>query len=136
MERQIKKFDRQEINELYIEIQSALDKIKIKYGLADLSLGSVNFTMFSFSGKITGTVPEYQDFAKTYSTLEAQHFASTHGLPEDILSRAFIYNGIKHTIIRIESKNLKYPIITQCAETGKNYKFSVQIIKEILERIR
>jgi hypothetical protein len=75
MERQINKFDRQEIEVLFSEIQSALEIIKNKYGLAELNIGSVSFTMFSFTGKINGAVTEYQDFAKSYATEEAKYFA-------------------------------------------------------------
>jgi hypothetical protein len=56
------------------------------------------------------------------------------GLPEDILQQKFVSNGKNHTIIRIETQNPRYPIITQCAEDGKNYKFPLQIVKEILSR--
>ena len=132
MERQINKFDHQEIEVLYSEIQSALEIIKNKYGLAELSIGSISFTMFTFAGKITGAVTEYQDFAESYATEGAKYFAAQNGLPADILNRKFMNNGKNHTIIRIETRNPRYPIITSCAEDGKHYKFSCQVIKEIL----
>jgi len=136
MERQINKFDRQEIEVLFSEIQSALEIIKNKYGLAELNIGSVSFTMFSFTGKINGAVTEYQDFAKSYATEEAKYFAIQNGLPENILNRKFLNNGKNHTIIRIETRNPRYPVITSCAEDGKHYKFSCQVIKEILARTK
>jgi len=134
METQIQNFGRPEMASLSSEIQSALDKIKEKYGLAELSIDSITFSLFSFSGKITGTVPEHRHFAETYALEEAKYFAVQNGLPEDILQKKFISNGKSHTIIRIETRNPKYPIITHCDEDRKNYKFTVQIIKEILSR--
>ncbi len=130
----MKNFGRPEMASLSSEIQSALDKIKEKYGLAELSIGSITFSLFSFSGKITGTVPEYRDFAETFALEEANYFALQNGLPEDILHKDFVSNGKNHTIIRIETRNPRYPIITHCAEDRKDYKFSVQIVKEILSR--
>jgi hypothetical protein len=134
METQIKNFGRQEIALLSSEIQSALDGIKRKYGLADLSVGSITFTVFSFTAKITATVPEHQLFTETFALEESKYFAAQNGLPEDILHKKFVTNGKNHTISRIEPRNPKYPIITQCAEDGRSYKFSVQILKEILDR--
>lgn len=136
MELKINKFDRPEIDVLYNEIQSALDTIKNKYGLAELSIDSITFSMFSLTGKITGAVPEHEDFTKSYATHEAKYFASVNGLPEDILSRTFVIKGMNHTIIRIETRNIKYPIIAHCDGDGKQYKFSVQTIKEILNRTK
>ncbi|HNX86509.1 MAG TPA: hypothetical protein PKN12_06240 [Bacteroidales bacterium] len=134
METQIKNFTRLEMAVLSSEIQSALDKIKGKYGLAELSIGSISFSPFSFSGKISGTVPEHLHFAETYASEEAKYFALQNGLPVDILQKKFVNNGKSHTIIRIETRNPKYPIITHCEEDRKNYKFTVQIVKEILSR--
>jgi hypothetical protein len=134
METQIQNFGRPEMALLSSEIQSALDKIKEKFGLAELSIGSITFSLFSFSGKITGTVPEHRHFAETYELEEAKYFAVQNGLPEDILQKKFVSNGKSHTIIRIENRNPKYPIITQSEEDRKNYKFTVQIVKEILSR--
>jgi len=134
METHIQNFGRPEMASLSAEIQSALDKIKEKYGLSELSFGSITFSLFSFSGKITGTVPEHRHFAEAYALEESKYFAVQNGLPEDILQRKFVSNGKSHTIIHIETRNPKYPIITHCNEDRKNYKFTVQIIKEILSR--
>ncbi len=134
METQIQKFSRPEIDVLSAEIQSALDEIKARYGLAELSIGSISFSLFSFSGKITGTVPEHRQFAELYAIEESKYFALQNGLPENILQQKFVSNGKNHTVICIETRNPKYPIITRCAEDGKNYKFTIQIIKEILSR--
>lgn len=134
METHIQNFGHPEMASLSAEIQSALDNIKEKYGLAELSIGSITFSLFSFSGKITGTVQEHHHFAETYALEEAKYFALQSGLPEDILKQKFVTNGKSHTIIRIETRNPKYPIITHCDVDRKNYKFTVQIIKEILSR--
>lgn len=134
MNTQIKKFERQEIAVLRSEIQSALDRIKNRFGLTDLSIGTITFTPFYFTAKIAAAVPEYKEFAETYATEEAKYFAMQHGLPQDILQHKFINGGRHYSVVRIETRNPKYPVIAKCSEDGKNYKFSVQIIKEILAR--
>ena len=136
MSTQIKNFGHQEITALSKEIQSALDTIKNKYGLAELSIGSIWFNPFSFSAKLTASMPEQRQYAETFALEEAKYFAVQNGLPENLLRMKFISNGQTHTIIRVETRNPKYPIITYCAEDGKKYKFTVQIIKEIFERTK
>ena len=130
----MKNFGRSEIGLLKSEIQSALDKIKQMYGLAELSIGAITFNEFAFSAKIIASLPEHDRFMEIFALEESKYFAVQNGLPEDILNKKFVSNGKNHTIIRIETRNLKYPIITHCSEDRKNYKFSVQIIKEILSR--
>ncbi len=132
----LKNFGHQEISQLSLEIQNALDVIKNKYGLAELSFGSIWFNPFSFTAKLTASLPEHQHLAETFALEEAKYFAVQNGLPENLLQKKFVNNGKTHTIFRIETRNPKYPIITKCSEDGKNYKFTVQIIKEILERTK
>ena len=107
----MKNFGRPEIALLSSEIQSALDNVKIKYGLAALSIGSISFNEFSFNAKLTATLPEHRHFVETFALEEAKYFAVQNGLPEDILDKKFVNNGKKHTIIRIETRNPRYPII-------------------------
>lgn len=134
MKKQITLFTRQEISILHKEIKSFLDRLKEDYGLAGLSIDSLNYSPFSFSAKITGTVHEHSAFADTWAREESKYFAVTHGLPEDILQKSFISNGRHYTITRIETRNPKYPIIASCAEDGKSYKFEVLHVKEIIDR--
>ena len=134
MDTPIQHFNRQTISVLQKDIQSMLDQIKNKYGLTELTMNSIYFNAFSFTAKIAATLHEHRQFADTYASEEAKYFAELNGLPQDLLNKKFVSNGKNHTIIRIETRNPKYPIITNCSEDGKNYKFSVQIIKEILDR--
>jgi phage pi2 protein 07 len=135
MDTQIKKFGRQEIMVIRSEIQSELDRLKNKFGLTQLSLGTITFNEFSFTAKISATLPEQRIFAETYTAEEAKYFALQNGFPEDILQKKFISNGKHHSIIRIETRNPKYPVIAYCEEDGRKYKFSIQQIKEFLSRV-
>ncbi|MEO5569427.1 MAG: hypothetical protein ABIT08_06490 [Bacteroidia bacterium] len=136
METHIKKFGRQEITFIREEIQAALDVIKNKYSLTELILGTISFNESSFNAKIIAALPEHKIVAESYAIEEVKFFAYQNELPQDILQKTFISNGNTHQIIRIETRNPKYPIITKCSNDGKTYKFSVQIVKEILERTK
>jgi hypothetical protein len=134
MKKQITLFTRQEISIIHNEIKSFLDRLKEDYGLAGWSIDSLNFSPYSFTAKISGTVHEHSAFADTWAREESKYFAAKHGLPEDLLQKTFISNGKHYTITRIEARNPKYPIIASCAEDGKPYKFEVLYVKEIFDR--
>lgn len=134
MENKITHFNRQTIALLDKEIQEALNVIKEKYQMDTLQIGNISFSVGSFSGKIIAVLPIHHELANTFAEGQAQYFAKQNGLPEYLINRTFISNGESHTIIRLELKNPKFPIITRCNSNGKNYKFTVTMIKEILER--
>ncbi|MBM3435376.1 MAG: hypothetical protein FJY07_04055 [Bacteroidetes bacterium] len=90
MDTQIKKFGRQEIAVMRLEIQSALDGIKNKFGLMDLSIGTITFREFYFTCRITATVPEYKVFSETYAEEEAKFFAIQHGISPDVFQKKFV----------------------------------------------
>lgn len=132
METSIKQFTRLGISLLSKEIQSSLDIIKAKYGLSELSLGTISFRANSFNAKLFASLPGNKTEVEAFAAEEARYFALQNNLPQDILERSFMLHGKTHTIIRIETRNLKYPVITRCSDDGKEYKFSAGFVKEIL----
>lgn len=95
-------FDKQEIEVLRIEIQSALDIIKLKYGLSQLSIENIYFSIDSFSAKIAGRTQYFT--VDEYKAYEAQLFAIRNQLPENILGRTFVTHVGNQTIIRSDQK--------------------------------
>ena len=61
-------------------------------------------------------------------------FAEYNGLPADILKQEFISNGRRYVIIKVEPRNPKYPILARGLLDNLVYKFSVDQVKEALER--
>jgi len=134
MENKITHFNRQIIGLLDKEIQNALSAIKEKYRLAELKMGNISFGQNSFSAKVEAALPAYKEIQELYTLEEVRFFAHLNGLPENLLNQTFISNGKMHKIIRIEIRNPKFPIITECSNDGKHYKFATLFVKEILER--
>nr|MBC8394924.1 hypothetical protein [Deltaproteobacteria bacterium] len=120
MER-IPRFNRQALDVIMDEIERAIGPIKDKYGLNELSIESVSFSDFSFQAKFTGKIAGSE--AQELDDLEAKFFALHHGLPEDILKREFTSRGEVFSVVRIETRNFKYPVIARCQHDGKTYKF-------------
>jgi len=132
MQPTIKQFGREEIAVLRTEMQSALDNIKTKYGLSELILGNITFTSNSLTAKMKARTQNSPDIFS--SDDEFKFFSLQHGLPDKLIGCQFKSEGLNYTIIRIETRNSKYPVIAQCKETRKSYKFSVPRIKDLLEK--
>lgn len=133
-ENKIQHFNRVNIALLRNEIQNALKPVKQKYGLTTLELQNITFNESSFTARLAAALPAHSKQQKKYNAELVKQFAKHNGLPQDMLNRTFISNGKPHTITGIEIRNPKFPIITKCSDDGKSYKFTVQMIKEILAR--
>lgn len=123
-------FGRQEVGLLRMEIQTALDNIKSKYELSELTLESITYSDNSFTSKIRCKINDFEEIRTDID--ENMLFALRYGLPENFINREFKTNGLNYKITRIETRNIKYPIIAICKENERTYKFSVIRIKEIL----
>ncbi len=130
----VKQFGKQEIIVLRLDIQDCLDKIKTKYGLSELTLGTLNYTASSFTVKINGKAQNIE--TKEFEQNEAKYFASRFELPDNLIGCEFIIDGAIFAIIRIETKNPKYPIIAKSEADGRTFKFTVSRTKELLDKHR
>lgn len=126
------RFDRQSIKILIDEIDKALDEIRIKYGLEELVVDSVKADSISLTAKLSGKVSGAH--AENFEHNMAVLFAEYNGLPADILKQEFISNGRAYAIIRVEPRNPKYPILARGLLDNLVYKFSVDQVKEALEK--
>ena len=134
MELIIKQFGKQELGVLRKDIQEVLDQIKTKYGLSELTLKGIRFSSASFTSTITGSVTSEE--AEDRGRNQIKFFALSHGLPENLLGCEFLLDGAVFTITRVAFQNPKFPIIAHCKNDGRSFKFSVQRIKELLDRFR
>ena len=129
-----KQLGKLQIVALRAEIQSALDSIKTRYNLKELSLGPINYSMVAFNAKITGKVQN--EIAISIEQDEAEFFARQNGLPLDFLGAKFMLDGDVYKIKELVVKRPKYPILGHCEEKGKYLKFTTQSIKHYLEKHR
>ncbi|HBX50468.1 MAG: hypothetical protein A2275_02745 [Bacteroidetes bacterium RIFOXYA12_FULL_35_11] len=128
----IEYFGKQEIISLRDEIQEALNKIKLKYGLTELNLHTINFNSFEFTSKISGKANNSE--AINFKQQEIKFFALKNGLPTDFIGSSFILDGSIYKITKLITSRPKYPITAYSEETGKSFKFTAQRIKELLDK--
>ena len=134
MNEQITRFTRESVKLISDEIDKALDVIREAYGLKELYLESVNFMLDSMTVKLKGrTYPEKDTLVTDYREAETKFFLERFELPDDFLQMQFIMGGKHYMVERIETRNPKYPVIAQCLDDGKNYKFSVEQMKRVIQ---
>jgi hypothetical protein len=130
----IEQFGKEELHFLRVEIQNALDIIKLRYKLSELVLQNITFTSSTFTAKINGAiqVADANDFVLN----EVNFFALRNELPYNLIGCGFMLDGLIFNIIKIEFRNRKFPIIAKCKENDKTYKFTVLHTKHLLENHR
>ncbi len=119
-----------ELDLILDEINDALDKIRIKYNLKSLELGDTKYNAFSFVAKLEGSIDS--ELESNFKKHQAEYFAQINGLPIDFINREFHSGGLTYTIVQLEPRNRKYPIIVHCKQKDQSYKFSVAEIKKVL----
>ncbi len=130
----IRQFGKQEIIILREEIQTALNNVKLKYGISELKLGSINFNTSEFTSKISGKIEDIN--TANYKNEEAKFFALRNGLPLDFMNSNFILDGSVFTITELVTSRHKYPITAHSNESGKTFKFTASRIKELLDKFK
>ena len=129
----IKQFDKQSIEMMRTEIQSALDHIKTKYGLSELKLETINYQLSSFSSKISGIVENEEMI--NYKQNEAKFFAAKNGLPPDFIGSEFAMDRDVFTITHLVTSRPKYPITAHCKENGKTLNLLRNVSKNYWKNI-
>lgn len=126
-------FTRQTIREISTDINEALKIIAEKYGMAKMSLGSISFDSTSFSGRLTAdaTTPDKDPKQEIYLRL--------FGLPEDLIGKHLVIQGINFEIARIDPKKRINPVIADKLDssgnkTGKQYKLPVSYVTAALAK--
>lgn len=133
-------FTRQTIHEISTDINEALKIIAEKYGMAKMSLGSISFDSTSFSGRLTAFSGRLTADATTPDKDPKQEiYLRLFGLPEDLIGKHLVIQGINFEIARIDPKKRIYPVIADKLDssgnkTGKQYKLPVSYVTAALNK--
>ena len=122
---------RDEIKKFRTEFENAMKPLETKYNMK-INLGSISFSQLEFHTKMTCTnldekgekrVDEkFFDIMKDFLGFEGNLGDSYRGL-----------NGITYTIVDLDSKKHKYPVIIKGSD-GKQYKNTVASVNAMLKR--
>ncbi len=122
MSKSITKFDKPTLTMVRKEIQSSLDDLQKKLGI-QLKIGNMRFDASTFTTKLEASLVGHDPLAE-----EWEKYAHLFDLDVTWIGKKFLSNSEMHTIIGLDTKKRKYPVITAC--DGKKYKFPADIIVE------
>jgi len=118
----ITKFDKPTLTMVRKEIQSSLDDLQKKLGI-QLKIGNMRFDASTFTTKLEASLFGHDPLAE-----EWEKYADRFDLDATWIGKKFLYIGKTYTIVGLDTKKRKYPVMTAC--DGKKYKFPADIIVE------
>ena len=122
--------DRDQARRLRIVLQQALKQVENGEEVK-INVGPITYTDSGFKVQLTGvdSIPGADNF------LEAEFLSKCgqYGLKPEHLGQKIKIAGDVHEIIGLKVRNRKYPIITKCLHSGKEYKLTVFTVKNALE---
>jgi hypothetical protein len=114
------------INSVQAKIKAAISQIE-KEENVKISFGSISYNSAYYTSQIKVSTLEKNEKVKgVYESI-----CKSIGFTQDVMGMSFILGDVKHEIINIKTRNRKYPVITR-TESGKQYKFSVSRVKQII----
>lgn len=127
----IKEINKTNLRMMHQEINKVLAKYGQEIGVA-FTAGNASYTAASATIKLNITVVEKSDAVKEQEEEANAMMSRLFGFDENIVGKSFKTHGDTMTIIRIDHKKRKYPIIMQSALDGKTYKMIPEYIKSKL----
>jgi hypothetical protein len=118
----ITKFDKPTLKMVREAIQSSLDGLQEELGI-QLKIGTMRFDASTFTTKLEASLFDHDPLAE-----EWEKYADRFGLDVTWIGKKFLYIGKTHTIVGLDTKKRKYPVMTAC--DGKKYKFTADRIVE------
>lgn len=110
-------FNRQNLKTVREDIINALEAVKTKYSMTELSLGNISFTQDHFNVKLTARLK--QIIPKLAPGMSG------------IIGKTFIWGNKKFTITDYRERRWKRPVVAK-NEHGKSFVFSDDVIKNLL----
>jgi len=128
-----KKFTKNQIDKMRIEIEEALDTIAKRYGsqanLGRITYGSSASMRLEFNKFITSICGDSYPNTKESTAFGELHYK--HNIPIEALHNPFQHQGKEIVILGYSSRSSKYPI--KYTQDGGNYKCSIDYMKKAVE---
>lgn len=122
------------LKEFRVDFKDAVKELEQKFGVV-VDLGSINFTLDGFRGKITvvnnTTGSTEKSSREVIQEMDFKTNASQMGFEASDLGRKFLCQGKTYTIVGSKMRSYKYPILGK-GNDGKVFKFRSQLVKNNL----
>ena len=123
-QKNMSKFDRNQIKQIHKDINDALAIVARKHGMLSLTTATLRFDETRFKVTVNG-IASLDAFTQVTPVLSIGDTIN----PNSLIGRVFISgNGTKFTVSDYKSNRPKYPIVAKNA-SGTQYKFTVDAVK-------
>lgn len=123
--------ERSNVRLLSEEMMEALKAVALKHGVQFTYKGG-RFNSSNCTFKVEASVVNASGTAETAERtaykLQAQYFQ----LQPDWLDKTFSFGGEDYTIIGLNTKAYKSPVLAKCVRNGKTYKFKADHVKMMM----
>ena len=117
----IEKFDKPTLKMVREALAATLDGLQEELGI-QLKIGnSISFSANTFTTKLTGSLFSHDPLAEDW-----EKYAHVYDLDVTWIGKQFPSNGKTYTIVGLDTKKRKYPVIASCGD--KQYKFPAGVV--------
>ena len=117
----IEKFDKPTLKIVREALADALDGLQEELGIK-LKIGTnISFDANTFTTKLTGSLFSHDPLAEDW-----EKYAHVYDLDVTWLGKQFPSNGKTFTIVGLDTKKRKYPVIASCGD--QQYKFPAGVV--------
>ena len=116
----IEKFDKPTLKTVREALATALDGLQGELGIK-LEIGNISYSANQFTAKLTGSLLGHDPLAD-----EWERYANIYDLDVTWIGRGFVFNGKTYTVVGLDTKKRKYPVIASCGD--KRYKFPAAVV--------
>lgn len=111
------------------DINKALEEVAKKYDMT-MKLGNISYDELGFTGKVLAQLNEID--GKQPSQVNFEKYCELYGLQATDYNKEFNRNGKTFIVKDIKTTSRKYPVICECKQDGKSYKFVVEDVKRLI----
>ena len=104
----IEKFDKPTLKTVREALATALDGLQGELGI-NLEIGNISYSANQFTAKLTGSLLGHDPLAD-----EWERYANIYDLDVTWIGRGFVFNGKTYTVVGLDTKKRKYPVIASC----------------------
>ena len=116
----IDKFDNPTLKTVREAVAAALDGLQEELGIK-LKIGNISYSADQFTTKLTGSLWSHDPLAEDW-----ERYANIYDLDVTWLGKKFLCNGKTYTVVGLDTKKRKYPVIASCG--NKQYKFPADVV--------
>jgi hypothetical protein len=113
------------------KIKKALKKIEEEENVS-INFESIRYTKFKYSSKMNVISKEKTKDGETLDKKMNEDISKRYGFTQNIVGMVFISSDKKMKITSFKTRNRKYPIIAEDIDSGKSYKYPVEMVKRLL----